>query len=393
MSDLRHSPPASGGESKNAKKQKTTEPEQNTKLNLSSVLNAPTPTSSATPVPAIAPEAASTAASRNATPQPPVVPGISINFNPESLAPPPPPTHAEILLATPRDSLPVENLNKPRRSSVGVTAESRLSLQSISEGQTSLQAGGGGGDGQKDTTQTGVWTLKTDEKGKYYLHNLSGESRWAHAPDDVYMEVLDPSSGCIYLEHSVTGDTKWIKAEKTVWSELKDPVTKKHYFYSSEANDSQWLAPEWIDYICDQTGCLYYYNTKTEKSSWTKPENFTTEVAKDEVLDDDAAELNVGDSVGAAAMVRNSLPLTETPRNLPLATPRLVSKPSVALMSTTGGASKRGPSEGVSNVEYSMNKRPKTAYPTTRAGVATATEQVSKEDTMNEENANIVASG
>ena len=59
---------------------------------------------------------------------------------------------------------------------------------------------------------------------------------------------------------------------------MKDPITKIHYFYSNTAKDSQWEAPEWLDFIDTETGCLYYLNTKTNESSWRRPVGFVETV-------------------------------------------------------------------------------------------------------------------
>ena len=67
-----------------------------------------------------------------------------------------------------------------------------------------------------------LWQLFRDsDQQPYYLHKESGESRWACAQDEAWMEVEDDDSGCVYLEHSVTGDSKWKKADATVWEEVR----------------------------------------------------------------------------------------------------------------------------------------------------------------------------
>ena len=188
------------------------------------------------------------------------------------------------------------------------------------------------------------------------------------------MEVEDPASGCVYLEHSISGETKWKAAEGTVWEEMKDPVTQEHYYYSNTGKDAQWTKPKWIDYICQDTGSLYYLNTETGMSTWSRPEEFT------ELVEGGRAE-EKGSEAGAAARIRLSLAdevstpqqsaagipaaLAATPRDLPMATPRQVAQPALPTMGKAGGvvggpAAKRTVSE---TVTYSMAKRPKTAPP------------------------------
>ena len=193
------------------------------------------------------------------------------------------------------------------------------------------------------------------------------------------MEVEDPSTGCTYLEHSKSGDTRWKKAENgTVWEEMKDPITQKHYYYSNAAGDSQWIAPLWLDYIDDETGCLYYFNTKTEESAWTKPEGFTDTVEGSTGVG--------GGGGGAAAAIRLSLasnnettplagqgttPIAQTPRNLPVATPRIVNQPPRPTMGggvVAGGKRSGGGGTVSAGVQYSMAKRPKTAPPQEQRG-------------------------
>jgi hypothetical protein len=259
--------------------------------------------------------------------------------------PPPPPSSAE---STPR-----------RRSSVG------LGRFSLPEGST-------------EVADLAKWTLFHDEDNQpYYLHADSGVSRWAYAADTAWMEVEDPSNvGCVYLEHSVTGDTKWKTATSTVWEEMKDPITQEHYFYSNVAKDSQWTKPLWIDYICQDTGCIYYFNTESNESSWSQPEAFTTEVEGGEpvVEPSAAAKIRLSLANGAASTpATNATPAAPmaTPRDLPMATPRQVAQPPVPSMGgkspAPNSATKRTVGE---TVAYSMHKRPKTAPPVKKESVA-----------------------
>ena len=187
------------------------------------------------------------------------------------------------------------------------------------------------------------------------------------------MEVDDPTTGCTYLEHAVTGETKWKKAENgTVWEEMKDPVTQKHYYYNSVAKDSQWVAPLWMDYICEETGCLYYFNTATKESSWNKPDAFAEHVEGGMAVKSAAAAIrnslvSQADATPTASSSVATPVAMETPRNLPMATPRMVHQPPRPSMGGVAGGKRGASSErsGVvsSGVQYSMHKRPKTAPP------------------------------
>ncbi|GMH94272.1 hypothetical protein TrVE_jg1283 [Triparma verrucosa] len=306
---------------------------------------APTPTSSAKAIPSLNLSKLTTPAGSAPTATSASASALSMPPLPSSIPPPPPNSAASSL---PR-----------KRSSVGV----RLSLTSIPEdlGQQIEAA-----QGEKSLEDQAKWQLFRDSDDQpYYLHSETGESRWAYSSDETWMEVEDTESGCTYLEHSVTGDTKWKKAETTVWEEMKDPITKQHYFYSHTAKDSQWSAPLWLDFIDTETGCLYYLNTKTNESAWKKPDDFVETV--------DTASESVA---GAAASVRLSLasnpattPLTtttpsvmETPRNLPMATPRIIQQPPKPSMGGKRSAV-AGPATVTGEVQYSMQKRPKTAPP------------------------------
>lgn len=259
---------------------------------------------------------------------------------PSSIPPPPPNSAASSL---PR-----------KRSSVGV----RLSLTSIPEDlNQQIEAA------EKDQTK---WQLFRDSDDQpYYLHSETGESRWADSKDDTWMEVEDTESGCTYLEHSVTGETKWKKAETTVWEEMKDPITKQHYFYSHAAKDSQWSAPLWLDFIDTETGCLYYLNTATEESAWKKPYDFveTVEGGGDMAGMSSAASvrLSLASNPNTTPLATTTPTVTETPRNLPIATPRIIQQPPKPSM---GGKRSAGVGATVTGeVQYSMQKRPKTAPP------------------------------
>lgn len=253
----------------------------------------------------------------------------------------------------------------------------RLSLASIPEVTSSASAA------RPAEEKKSEWTFYRDTDNQpYYLHDSTGESRWAYEKDTDWMEVEDPSTGCTYLENAKSGETKWKKAENgTIWVELKDPITQEHYYYSNAAGDSQWTAPLWLDYIEEETGCLYYFNTLTKESTWTQPEDFTESV--------EGAASGGG---GAAAAIRLSLAsnnneatpmgtsstptIAQTPRNLPMATPRIVNQPPRPTMGGGGGGNtgKRSGGGGVvsAGVQYSMAKRPKTAPPTKAAVGATA---------------------
>ena len=253
-----------------------------------------------------------------------------------SLPPPPPPS---------------SNGSEPRRrSSVGVT---RLSLPEPTEG-----AAGAG---------ASKWDLFYDTDNQpYYLHADSGVSRWGYAKDAKWMEVEDVDTGCVYLEHATTGDTKWKTGESTVWEELKDPVTGEHYFYCNEDEDSQWTRPKWIDYICQDTGCIYYCDS-AGNSQWSRPAEFVSCVAGAGTAAGKvraALAAPTGDVTPGAAQ-GTPAPMA-TPRDLPMATPRQVAQPPVPSMGgrspAPGSASKRGSNEAVA-IAYSMAKRPKTAPP------------------------------
>ena len=209
-----HSPPAPESEAP-TKKVRTSMPA----LNFATVTTTPAQRSQSTTLP---PTQFTTPI--DTTLQPP----SHLNATPMSL----PPTAPQSAGNSARKDTPLENdKTKKRRSSVGVTADFRLSLQSISETpnpSTNTSANTNTNTVSRvlppSTNQTGgAWTLSHDEssdKNPYYLNSITGESRWAHLLDTTYMEVLDSESGCLYLEHSVSGDTKWIQAEKTVWEEV-----------------------------------------------------------------------------------------------------------------------------------------------------------------------------
>ena len=130
-----------------------------------------------------------------------------------------------------------------------------------------------------------------------------------------WREVKDKASGKTYYYNKVTKKTSWKRpaemdeaapaaaapAAKSDWKELKDKASGKTYYYNKATKATSWkkpadfggaaaaspspaatakkpaaaaaggLPPNWREVKDKASGKVYYYNSKTKKTSWKKP--------------------------------------------------------------------------------------------------------------------------
>jgi len=51
-----------------------------------------------------------------------------------------------------------------------------------------------------------------------------------------------------------------------MWEELKDPITHNHYWHCLLNQTSQWEPPQWVDFMDEETGVIYYYHLESGES-------------------------------------------------------------------------------------------------------------------------------
>lgn len=162
------------------------------------------------------------------------------------------------------------------------------------------------GNEEKATTATtedktvGEWTEVQDDEGRTYYYNTKTEETSWDKPEGFGVEVKNGDTN----EHDKEGE-EWVetqdeegrtyyfntKTEETSWDrpsalETKDsgvsPVRPKSPFQDSEVKQEEKTIPSQADSIAaedwveaqDDEGRTYYYNTKTEQTTWEKPEGF-----------------------------------------------------------------------------------------------------------------------
>merc|ERR1712232_230761 len=74
-----------------------------------------------------------------------------------------------------------------------------------------------------------------------------------------WTEHVDPQSGDVFYFNSTTGETSWTK-----------PAPAMHVVATGVATAAA-KTEEWTEHIDPQTSNIYYFNANTGESSWTKP--------------------------------------------------------------------------------------------------------------------------
>ena len=167
------------------------------------------------------------------------------------------------------------------------------------------------------------WSAFQDENGQVFYHNSkTDETSWDPPPNGApfnpvekeakeatnggeWVEYMDEDKGEPYYYNTVTQETVWEKPEGFVGTtgskpkpEEKTPkeaevakVETEAANVKTEAADAPDSAGDWEE-IQDDEGRTYYYNSKTEETSWDKPDGFSEKPA---VTEQEVSETKVED--------------------------------------------------------------------------------------------------
>jgi len=167
------------------------------------------------------------------------------------------------------------------------------------------------------------WTEHTDPLSgcSFYFSLATGETSWVKpaGQEEDWTEHIDPASGNKFYCNTSTGETSWTRpgiASKVVqcvtatldseWSENVDPSTGQIFYFNNVTRESSWTKPstalwaplqilqltvevplkeaqhvtpalgnEWSEDVDPSSGQMFYFNTVTRESSWTKPSTAT----------------------------------------------------------------------------------------------------------------------
>jgi hypothetical protein len=110
---------------------------------------------------------------------------------------------------------------------------------------------------------------------------------------DDWTEVADPSTGKVYYYNTKTQETSWTRPELT--SEEDTNVISAEPI-SSEENESKDVGDSsdgWVEVQDPNTGKIYYYNKETNETSWEEP----TSMSDEQITDDDTSSNEQNDWV------------------------------------------------------------------------------------------------
>ncbi len=154
------------------------------------------------------------------------------------------------------------------------------------------------------------WSAVKDDSGEVYYHNSkTDETSWDPPPDGQpfnpveeeagensgdWVEYMDEDKGEPYYYNTVTQETVWEKPKVFVGKSSegsKSDETKNVKTESPEKEKSTWTElGDWVE-TQDDEGRTYYYNSKTEETSWERPADLKTEEEKvAETKEKDASE-------------------------------------------------------------------------------------------------------
>ena len=137
----------------------------------------------------------------------------------------------------------------------------------------------------------GDWLEMTDPNTgkKYYANKATSKTQWTYPEELNKSEVTETTTTTTTTTTKAAAATTTTKAAaattKTTtdstddaWLEKVDPNSGKTYYYNKKTNETSWVKPgtgnEWIESTDPNTGKTCYINMLTRKTQWTKPEGF-----------------------------------------------------------------------------------------------------------------------
>ncbi len=147
------------------------------------------------------------------------------------------------------------------------------------------------------------WSALKDDNGQIFYHNSkTDETSWDPPPDGEpfnpveeekadnsggWVEYMDEDKGEPYYYNTVTQETAWEKPEGFVGKSTKSPEADPDETTKAETESPKGLedstatakAGDWVE-AQDDGGRTYYYNSKTEETSWDQPVGFKKEEAE-----------------------------------------------------------------------------------------------------------------
>ena len=131
----------------------------------------------------------------------------------------------------------------------------------------------------------GDWLEMTDPNSgkKYYANKTTQKTQWTYPEELKKVEeeatattTTTTTTTTTKVEASTSDSTD--KTDDDDWQEKHDPNSGKTYYYNTKTNETSWVKPgsgsEWMESKDPNTGKTYYINIITRKTQWTKPENF-----------------------------------------------------------------------------------------------------------------------
>ena len=129
----------------------------------------------------------------------------------------------------------------------------------------------------------GDWLEMTDPNTgkKYYANKTTKKTQWTY-PEELNKKEEpkkeEPKKEEPVASTSTTEKPKESDKAGDDWVAKQDPSSGKTYYYNKKTNETSWVKPgsgsEWIESTDPNTGKTYYINMITRKTQWTKPEGY-----------------------------------------------------------------------------------------------------------------------
>ena len=247
-----------------------------------------------------------TPTARNTVPATASAPTPSPSTNgPTSPFMPPPPYSGEATAATnPVAASPGVTQRAPSVSSPFVTSNAGA-VSNLFESPPKASDTAETATGITDPAST---TIATDEP-KQQIDSVVKEGSESNSNDTSsdWIETVDPASGNTYYFNSKTNETSWENPNTT--SKEQEATADKTAVAGKETNN----ASDWTETVDPDSGKSYYYNTKTGETSWEKPSGTiiddynTGDGTTDDVTNDDAEWVEATDPSSGNSYYYNTM--------------------------------------------------------------------------------------